>query len=110
MGGPYYHTDSRKLLYFPRSMSIAEKISVAFSESLGVSNIKFQKCHGFPATSALKYVHGVRPAMTGRSWVGRTCADVSRSVEARPREDMCLVSASRQERSGEQSINRRGAE
>src|SRR5687768_3664935 len=39
--------------------------------------------------------HGVRPAMDGRSWGGSTCADASRSVEARPREDMCLVSASR---------------
>jgi len=34
MGGPSYHTIA-KWIYFPRSMSNAEKTSVAFSESIG---------------------------------------------------------------------------
>jgi hypothetical protein len=32
MGGPYYHRITKRI-YFPRSMSIAEKTSVAFSET-----------------------------------------------------------------------------
>lgn len=73
--------------------------------ALALGGLKFRKCHGARSAGTVKYAHG-RATGDGCGIVeGSTCADASRSIEARPSGGHVPGVRFEQERSGEQTFH-----